>query len=34
MNLSELQRKDVINMENGKRLGRIIDAAMRILNEK
>ena len=26
MNLSELQRKDIINMENGKRLGRIIDA--------
>ena len=31
MNLSELQRKDVINMENAKRLGRIIDAE---INEK
>lgn len=26
MNLSDLQRKDVINIETGKRLGKIIDA--------
>ncbi len=26
MNLSDLQRKDIVNMEDGKRLGRIIDA--------
>ncbi len=31
MNLSDLQRKDVINIESGKRLGRIIDAT---INEK
>lgn len=31
MNLSDLQRKDVINLENGKRLGKIIDVA---INEK
>ena len=26
MNLSDLQRKDIVNLEDGKRLGRIIDA--------
>lgn len=26
MNLSDLQRKDVINIDNGKKLGKIIDA--------
>ena len=26
MNLSDLQRKDIINMETGKGLGRIVDA--------
>ncbi len=31
MNLSDLQRKDIINIDTGKRLGRIIDAQV---NEK
>ena len=31
MNISDIQRKDVINIESGKRLGKIIDAA---INEK
>ena len=26
MNLSDLQRKDVINLDTGKKLGRIVDA--------
>jgi len=26
MNLSDLQRKDIVNLTDGKRLGRIIDA--------
>lgn len=26
MNISDLQRKDIIDLKNGKRLGRIIDA--------
>ena len=26
MNLSDLQRKDIVNLSDGKRLGRIIDA--------
>lgn len=26
MNLSDLQRKDIVNLADGKRLGRIIDA--------
>lgn len=28
MNLSDLQRKDIVNIEDGKRLGRIVDAAV------
>ena len=28
MNLSDLQRKDVVNLEDGKRLGRIVDASI------
>ncbi len=28
MNLSDLQRKDIVNMEDGKRLGRIVDASV------
>ncbi len=31
MNLSDLQRKDIINIETGKKMGKIIDAQM---NEK
>ena len=31
MNLSDLQRKDVINLDTGKKLGRIVDAEV---NEK
>ena len=31
MNLSDLQRKDIINIETGKKLGKIVDAQM---NEK
>lgn len=26
MNLSDMQRKDIVNLKDGKRLGRIIDA--------
>ncbi len=28
MNLSDLQRKDMVSLINGKRLGRIVDAKM------
>ena len=28
MNLSDLQRKDVVNLQDGKRLGRIVDATI------
>lgn len=28
MNLSDLQRKDIVSIETGKKLGRIIDAKM------
>lgn len=28
MNLSDLQRKDIINIETGKKLGKIVDAQM------
>ena len=28
MNLSDLQRKDIVNINTGERLGRIIDAIM------
>lgn len=28
MNLSDLQRKDIVNIEDGKRLGRIVDASV------
>ncbi len=28
MNLSDLQRKDIVNINTGERLGRIIDAMM------
>ena len=28
MNLSDLQRKDIINIETGKKMGKIIDAQM------
>ena len=34
MNLSDLQRKDIVNMYNGKKLGRIVDALFRFLNFK
>ncbi len=28
MNLSDLQRKDIVNLEDGRRLGRIADASI------
>ena len=28
MNLSDLQRKDIVNIADGKRLGRIVDASV------